>query len=81
MLAVRSLLLGSGQDVKRVVRGPHASGLRGRDGDDDDDDDDDDDNDNNNNNNNNTDKWYTHVPKPVYEEGDVTVLWNQIGQI
>jgi len=23
------------------------------------------------------DKWYTHVPKPVYEEGDVTVLWNQ----
>jgi len=23
-----------------------------------------------------TDKWYTHVPKPVYEEGDVTVLWN-----
>jgi len=39
---------------------------------------------NNNNNNNNksigietTDKWYTHVPKPVYEEGDVTVLWNQ----
>ena len=24
-----------------------------------------------------TDKWYTHVPKPVYEEGDVTVLWNQ----
>ena len=22
-------------------------------------------------------KWYTHVPKPVYEEGDVTVLWNQ----
>ena len=36
------------------------------------------------------DKWYTHMPKPVYEEGDVTVLWNkavhteklqQIGQI
>ena len=24
-----------------------------------------------------TDKWYTHVPKPVYEEGGVTVLWNQ----
>jgi hypothetical protein len=23
------------------------------------------------------DKWYTHMPKPVYEEGDVTVLWNQ----
>jgi hypothetical protein len=22
-----------------------------------------------------TDKWYTHVPKPVYEEGNVTVLW------
>jgi hypothetical protein len=22
-------------------------------------------------------KWYTHIPKPVYEEGDVTVLWNQ----
>ena len=42
-------------------------------------------NNNNNNNNNNalgietTDKWYTHVPKPMYkyEEGDVTVLWNQ----
>jgi len=40
-------------------------------------------NNNNNNNNNNTlgiettDKWYTHVPKPVYEGGDVTVLWNQ----
>jgi len=26
-----------------------------------------------------TDKWYTHVSKPVYEEGDVTVLWNQEG--
>jgi hypothetical protein len=25
----------------------------------------------------NTDKWYTHLPKPVCEEGDVTVLWNQ----
>jgi hypothetical protein len=24
-----------------------------------------------------TDKWYTHMPKPVYEKGDVTVLWNQ----
>ena len=24
-----------------------------------------------------TDKWYTHIPKPVCEEGDVTVLWNQ----
>ena len=24
-----------------------------------------------------TDKWYSHMPKPVYEEGDVTVLWNQ----
>jgi hypothetical protein len=23
------------------------------------------------------DKWYPHMPKPVYEEGDVTVLWNQ----
>jgi hypothetical protein len=23
------------------------------------------------------DKWYTHMAKPVYEEGDVTVLWNQ----
>ena len=23
------------------------------------------------------DKWYTQMPKPVYEEGDVTVLWNQ----
>jgi len=25
-----------------------------------------------------TDKWYTHMPKPVCEEGDVTVLWNQV---
>jgi hypothetical protein len=25
-------------------------------------------------------KWYTHMPKPVYEEGDVTVLWNQAVQ-
>jgi hypothetical protein len=24
-----------------------------------------------------TDKWYTHMPKPAYEDGDVTVLWNQ----
>jgi len=24
-----------------------------------------------------TDKWYTHMPKPVCEEGDVPVLWNQ----
>jgi len=24
-----------------------------------------------------TDKWYIHVSKPVCEEGDVTVLWNQ----
>ena len=24
-----------------------------------------------------TDKWYTYKPKPVYEEGDVTMLWNQ----
>ena len=24
-----------------------------------------------------TDKWYTHMPKSVSEEGDVTVLWNQ----
>jgi hypothetical protein len=24
-----------------------------------------------------TDKWYKHLPKPVYKEGDVTVLWNQ----
>ena len=24
-----------------------------------------------------TDKWYTHMPKPVCEWGDVTVLWNQ----
>ena len=23
------------------------------------------------------DKWYTHMPRPVYEEGDVIVLWNQ----
>ena len=45
-------------------------------------------NNNNNNNNNNysickalgtetTGKWYRHMPKPVYEEGDVTVLWNR----
>jgi len=24
-----------------------------------------------------TDKRYTRMPKPMYEEGDVTVLWNQ----
>ena len=24
-----------------------------------------------------TDKWYTHMPKPVYEEGDVAMLWHQ----
>ena len=24
-----------------------------------------------------TDKWYTHMPKPVYEKGDDIVLWNQ----
>jgi len=24
-----------------------------------------------------TDKWYTHMPKPVCED-DVTVLWNQV---
>jgi len=24
-----------------------------------------------------TDKWYTNMPNSVYEEGDVTVLWNQ----
>jgi len=24
-----------------------------------------------------TDKWYTHIPKPVCEEGDVAVLLNQ----
>jgi len=23
------------------------------------------------------DKWYTHMPKPIYEQEDVTVLWNQ----
>ena len=23
------------------------------------------------------DKWYTHMPKQVHEEGNVTVLWNQ----
>ena len=23
------------------------------------------------------DKWYTHIAKPVCEDGDVTVLWNQ----
>ena len=24
-----------------------------------------------------TDKWYTHIPELVCEDGDVTVLWNQ----
>ena len=24
-----------------------------------------------------TDKWCTQIPKPVCEEGDVTLLWNQ----
>ena len=24
-----------------------------------------------------TEKWHTHIPKPVCEEGVVTVLWNQ----
>jgi len=24
-----------------------------------------------------TDKWYTHMSKPVSEEGDIAVLWNQ----
>jgi len=24
------------------------------------------------------DKWCTHMPKSVCEEGDVTVLWNQV---
>jgi hypothetical protein len=24
-----------------------------------------------------TDKRYTHMPQAMYEEGDVTVLWNQ----
>jgi hypothetical protein len=24
-----------------------------------------------------TGKWYTDMAKPVYEEGDLTVLWNQ----
>lgn len=23
-----------------------------------------------------TDKWYLHMPKPVYEQEDITVLWN-----
>jgi len=25
------------------------------------------------------DKWYRHTPKPVYEQEDVTVFWNQAG--
>ena len=52
----------------------------GSDDDDDDDDDDnndDDDDNNNNNNNNNIIIIIINMPKPVYEEGDVTVLWNQ----
>ena len=24
-----------------------------------------------------TDKWHTYIPKPVCEDGDVPVLWNQ----
>jgi len=24
-----------------------------------------------------TDKWYTHTPKPVCEQEDVTVLWKE----
>ena len=40
----------------------------------------------NNNNNNNNNGMYTHMPKPVYEEGDVkqytqTEKLQQIGQI
>ena len=27
--------------------------------------------------NENTDKWHTHIPKPVCEDGNVTVLWDQ----
>jgi hypothetical protein len=23
------------------------------------------------------DKWYTHAPKPVCEQEDATILWNQ----
>jgi hypothetical protein len=25
-----------------------------------------------------TDKWYTHMPMPVYEQENITVLWNHI---
>ena len=25
-----------------------------------------------------TDEWCTHMPKPVYEKEDITVLWNQV---
>jgi len=25
------------------------------------------------------DKWYRHTPKPVNEQEDVTVFWNQAG--
>jgi hypothetical protein len=24
-----------------------------------------------------TENWYSHVPKPVYQHEDITVLWNQ----
>ena len=24
-----------------------------------------------------TDKWYIHIPKPVYKQEAITVLWNQ----
>ena len=24
-----------------------------------------------------THKWYTHIPRPVCKDGDVTLLWNQ----
>jgi hypothetical protein len=34
-------------------------------------------NNNNNNNNNKHGKWCTHMPKPVYKERDVIMLWNQ----
>jgi hypothetical protein len=40
-------------------------------------DDDDDDDDDNNNTNNNNKNWYSHMPKPVTEHEDITVLWNQ----
>jgi hypothetical protein len=34
-------------------------------------------NNNNNNRNNNAENWYSHIPKPVTEHEDITVLWNQ----